>query len=57
MSLNIARAHVRVSAADKAVQLQHPKCMQGDVNMADLCGLVIVVMVLGEEVNAFDAVW
>lgn len=30
--------------------------MQGDMSMADLCGLVIVVMVLGEEVNASDAV-
>ena len=33
------------------------KCTQGNVKVADLCGLVIVVVVLGEEVNALDGVW
>ena len=30
--------------------------MQGNVKVADLCGLVIVLVVLGEEVNALDVV-
>ena len=30
---------------------------EGDVKVADLCGLVIVMMVLGEEVNALHGVW
>ena len=33
------------------------QCRQNDVKVADLCGFVIVVVVLGEEVNALDGVW
>lgn len=33
------------------------QCRQNDVKVADLCGLVKVVVVLGEEVDALDGVW